>query len=171
MKHSRLVVSFPCSPFVGLIRLHALLSSRRSCRTIAANHEVSLYVCTYSSILQTTRNSVENGTEYVLAIDADVLLCLKHFKAYRLHYLSPGFTFKFFLSSSSSSSSSSSCSLLLDPQDEVGPSISSSVVQCFFVLLVYIVVIALVVCLCPSSVRALATFPGTVLLPTILHFT
>ena len=42
---------------------------------------------------------------------------------------------------------------VLDPQDEVGPSISSSVVLCFFVLLVYIVVLVLVVCLCPSSVH------------------
>jgi len=32
------------------------------------------------------------------------------------------------------------CFLFLDPQDEFGPSISSSVVQCSFVLLVYIVV-------------------------------
>ena len=63
-------------------------------------------------------------------------------------------------SSSSSSSSSSSCSwrvrhviLFLNPQDEVCPSISSSDVLCFFVLLVYIVVLVLVVCLCPSSVQ------------------
>ena len=76
--------------------------------------------------------------------------------------------------SSSSSSSSSSCSwrvrhviLFLDPQDEVGPSISSSVVLCSFVLLVYIVVLVLVVCLCPSSVRVVATFPGTVLFPLL----
>ena len=48
--------------------------------------------------------------------------------------------------------------MFLDPQDEVGPSISSSVVLCSFVLLVYIVVLVLVVCLCPSSVRVLATF-------------
>ena len=60
--------------------------------------------------------------------------------------------------------SSSSCSwrvrhviLFLDPQDEVGPSISSSVVLCSFVLLVYIVVLVLIVCLCPSSVHAVAT--------------
>jgi len=33
------------------------------------------------------------------------------------------------------------CFLFLDPQDEVGPSISSSVVLCSFVLLVYIVVL------------------------------
>jgi len=33
------------------------------------------------------------------------------------------------------------CFLFLDPQDEVGPSISSSVVLCFFVLSVYIVVL------------------------------
>ena len=72
------------------------------------------------------------------------------------------------------SSSSSSCSwrvrrviLFLDPQDEVGPSISSSVVLCFFVLLVYIVVLVLVICLCPSSVHAVATFPGTVLFPLL----
>ena len=40
--------------------------------------------------------------------------------------------------------------MFLDPQDEVGPSISSSVVLCFFFLLVYIVVFGLVVCLCPA---------------------
>jgi len=40
------------------------------------------------------------------------------------------------------------CFLFLDPQDEVGPSISSSVVLCSYVLLVYIVVLVLVVCLC-----------------------
>ena len=74
----------------------------------------------------------------------------------------------------SSSSSSSSCSwrlrhvsLFLDPQDEVGPSISSSVVLCFFVRLVYIVVLVLVVCLCPSFVHVVATFPGTVLFPVL----
>ena len=73
-----------------------------------------------------------------------------------------------------SSSSSSSCSwrvrhviLFLDPQDEAGPSISSSVVPCFFVLLVYIVVLVLLVCLCPSSVYVVATFPGTVLFPLL----
>ena len=78
------------------------------------------------------------------------------------------------LVSSSSSSSSSSCSwrvrhvsLFLDPQDEVGPSISSSVVLCIFVRLVCIVVLVLVVCLCPSSVHAVATFPGTVLFPLL----
>ena len=72
------------------------------------------------------------------------------------------------------SSSSSSCSwsvrhvsLFLDHQDEVGPSISSSVVLCFFVLLVYTVVLVLVVCLCPSSVHVVATFPGTVLFPLL----
>ena len=57
--------------------------------------------------------------------------------------------------------------LFLDPQDEVGPSISSSIVLCFFFLLVYIVVLVLVVCLCPSSVHAVATFPGTVLFPLL----
>ena len=55
----------------------------------------------------------------------------------------------------------------LDLQDEVRPSISSSVVLCFFVLLVYIVVLVLVVCLCPSSVRVVATFSGTVLFPLL----
>ena len=48
--------------------------------------------------------------------------------------------------------------MFLDPQDEVGPSISSSVVLCYFVLLVYIVVLVLVVCLCPSCVQVVATF-------------
>ena len=51
-----------------------------------------------------------------------------------------------------------SCFLYLNPQDEVGPSISSSVVLCFFVLLFYIIVLVLVVCLCPSSVHVVATF-------------
>ena len=75
------------------------------------------------------------------------------------------------------SSSSSSCSwrvrhviLFLDPQDEVGPSISSSVVLCFFFLVVYIVVLVLVVCLCPSFVHVVATFPGTVLFPLLLKY-
>ena len=54
------------------------------------------------------------------------------------------------------------CFLFLGPQDEVGPSISSSVVLCSFVLLVYIVVLVLVVCVCPSSVHVVATFSGTV---------
>ena len=34
-----------------------------------------------------------------------------------------------------------------------------------FRLLVYIVVLVLVFCLCPSSVRVVATLPGTVLVP------
>ena len=55
------------------------------------------------------------------------------------------------------------CFLFLDPQDEVCPSISSSVILCPIVLLVYIVVLVLVVCLCPSSVHIVATFAGTVL--------
>ena len=57
------------------------------------------------------------------------------------------------------------CFLFLDPQDEFGPSVSSSVVLCSFVLLVYIAVLVLVVCLCPSSVRVVATFSGSVLFP------
>ena len=57
--------------------------------------------------------------------------------------------------------------MLLDPQDAVGPSISSSIVLCSFVLLVYIVVLVLVVCLCPSSVHAVANFSGTVLFPLL----
>ena len=61
------------------------------------------------------------------------------------------------------------CFLFLDPQDEVGPSISSSVVLCSFVLLVYIVVLVLVVCLCRSSVRVVATFSGTVLFPLLCY--
>ena len=59
------------------------------------------------------------------------------------------------------------CFLFLDPQDEFGPSISSSVFLCSFVLLVYILVLVLVVCLCPSSVRVVATFSGTVLFPLL----
>ena len=57
------------------------------------------------------------------------------------------------------------CVLFLDPQDEISPSISSSVVLCSFVLVVYIVELVLVVCLCPSSVHVVATFSGTVLFP------
>jgi len=59
------------------------------------------------------------------------------------------------------------CFLFLNPQDEVGPSISFSVVLCFFVLLVDIVVLVLVFYLCPSSVHVVATFPGTVLFPLL----
>ena len=59
------------------------------------------------------------------------------------------------------------CFLFLDPQDEVGPSISSSVVLCSFVLLVDVVVLVLVFYLCPSTVRVVATFPGTVLFPFV----
>ena len=59
------------------------------------------------------------------------------------------------------------CFLFLDPQDVVGPSISSSVVLRSFVPLVYIVVLVLVVYLCPSSVRVVAAFPGIVLFPLL----
>jgi len=41
--------------------------------------------------------------------------------------------------------------------------LSSSVVLCSFVLLIYIVTLVLVSYLCPSSVRVVATFSGTVL--------
>jgi hypothetical protein len=54
-----------------------------------------------------------------------------------------------------------------DPEDEVAPSICSSVVLCSFVLSVYIVVLVLVFYLCPSSVRVVATFSGIVLLPLL----
>jgi len=60
-----------------------------------------------------------------------------------------------------------SCSLY--PQNEIGPSISSSVVLCVFVLLVYIVMLVYVTCLFPSSVRVVATFPGTVLFPLLYY--
>jgi hypothetical protein len=53
------------------------------------------------------------------------------------------------------------CFLFLDPQDEVGPSTSSSVVLCSFVLLVYVVALVLVFYLCPSSVRVVATLQST----------
>ena len=59
------------------------------------------------------------------------------------------------------------CFLFLDPQDEVGHSISSSVVLGSFVPLVHIVVFVLVVYLCPSSIRVVATFPGIVLFPLL----
>jgi len=59
------------------------------------------------------------------------------------------------------------CFLFLDPQDKIGPSISSSAVLCSFVLLVYIVTLVLVFYLCPSSVCIVATFPGTVLFPLL----
>ena len=59
------------------------------------------------------------------------------------------------------------CFLFLDPQNETGPSISSSVVLCSFVLLVYIVVFVQLSCLCPSSVCVVATFSGTVLFPLL----
>ena len=76
--------------------------------------------------------------------------------------------------SQSTDKSSSSCSwrvrsviLFLNPQDEVGPSISSLAVPCSFVLSVYTVMLVLVVYLCPSSVRVVATFSGTVLFPLL----
>ena len=75
-----------------------------------------------------------------------------------------------FLSSSSSSSCSwrvSSVILFLNPQDEVGPSTSSLVFLCSFVLSVYIVMLVLAVYLCPSSVRVAATFSGIVLFPLL----
>jgi len=59
------------------------------------------------------------------------------------------------------------CFVFLDLQDEVGPSISSSVFLCSFVLFVYILVLGLVVCLCPSSVYTVATFSSTVLFPLL----
>jgi hypothetical protein len=49
-----------------------------------------------------------------------------------------------------------SCSLIL--KMKLIPPISSSVVLCSFVLLVYIVELVLVTYLCPSSVRVVATF-------------
>ena len=58
-------------------------------------------------------------------------------------------------------------SCFLNPRDEVGPSTSSLVVPCSFVLLVYIVMLVLVVYLCPSSVRVVATFSGIVLFPLL----
>ena len=61
-------------------------------------------------------------------------------------------------------------SLFLNPQSGAGPSISSSVVPCSFVLLVYIVMLILVFYLCPSSVRVAATFSGIVLLPYVNVF-
>jgi len=57
--------------------------------------------------------------------------------------------------------------MFLNPQGEVGPSISFSVVLCSFVLLVYIVVLVLVVCLCQSSVHVVANFSGAVLFPLV----
>ena len=65
--------------------------------------------------------------------------------------------------------SSSSCSwrfkvyfLFLYSQEEDGPSISFMVILCSFIPSVYIIVLVLVVYLCPSSVRVLATFRGIV---------
>jgi hypothetical protein len=51
------------------------------------------------------------------------------------------------------------------PQDEVGLSISSSFVLCSFVFSIYTVVLVLVLCLFPSSVRVVANFSGIVLFP------
>ena len=55
--------------------------------------------------------------------------------------------------------------LFLNPQ--VGPSISNLVVPCSFVLSVYTVMLVLAVYLCPSSVRAVATFSGIILFPLL----
>jgi hypothetical protein len=59
------------------------------------------------------------------------------------------------------------CFLFLDSQDKIGPSISSSVALCSFVVLVHIVALVLVFYLCASSVRVVDTFPGTVLFPLL----
>jgi hypothetical protein len=59
------------------------------------------------------------------------------------------------------------CLLFLDPQNKIDFSISSSVNLCFFVFLVYIVMLVLVFCLCSSFVCVVATFPGTVLFPSL----
>ena len=58
-------------------------------------------------------------------------------------------------------------SLFLNPQSGAGPSISSSVVLCSFVLLVCIVMLVLVFYLCPSSVCVVPTFSGIVLFPLL----
>jgi len=57
--------------------------------------------------------------------------------------------------------------MFLNPQDEVGPSSLPQLSLCSFVLLVDIVVLVLVFYLCPSSVRVVVTFPGTVLFPLL----
>jgi len=44
------------------------------------------------------------------------------------------------------------CFLFLDPQNEIGPSISSSVVLCFIVLLVYIVTLVSNMCYASSHI-------------------
>ena len=62
---------------------------------------------------------------------------------------------------------SQACFLFLVPQNEVGPSISSSVFLCSFVLLVYIAMFVLVFYLCPPSVLVVATFSSTVLFPLL----
>ena len=57
--------------------------------------------------------------------------------------------------------------LFLSPQRGVGPSISSSVIQCSVFLLVCMSVPVLAVYFCPSSVHVVATFSGTVLFPLL----
>jgi hypothetical protein len=51
------------------------------------------------------------------------------------------------------------------PRDEAGPSIFSLGVLCFSSLLAYISVPVWVSCLCPFSLRAVATLVGIVLFP------
>ena len=102
-------------------------------------------------------------------------LCCGNLKSHTYRYVSPHkHQIDIKLPYNNSSSSSSSCSgrirfdfCSLYPQNQIGPSISSSVVLRVFVLLVYIVVLVLVSCLCPSSVCVVATFPGTVLFPLL----
>ena len=60
-------------------------------------------------------------------------------------------------------------SLFLSPQSGVGPPISSSVVLFSVFLLVCISVPVLAVYFCPSSVRVVATFSGTVLFPLLSY--
>ena len=62
------------------------------------------------------------------------------------------------------------CFLFPDPQGEVGPSVSSSVVLCSIVHLVYIVVLVFIFYMCPSSVRVVATISATVLFPVLVFY-
>jgi hypothetical protein len=57
--------------------------------------------------------------------------------------------------------------VFINPQDEAGPSISSTVVPCSFVLSVYIAVLVLVFNLRPPSVRVVATSYSTILFPLL----
>ena len=134
-----------------------------------------LFICS-SRAVQTLFNL--NSTSGQILLDAisnfenlcvlAIVLALPHTRLIKKKHSTDLYQIWYYLSVTSSCSwRVRSVILFINPQDEVGPSISSLVVPCSFVLLVHIVMLVLVVYLCPSSVRVVAIFSGIVLFPLL----